>query len=326
MRPRVCFLVSLAAAVLAAPPAATPAILSCGDVVTANVTLDASMVGCTTGLIVGADNVVVDLNGHSIVGIGPQAGGSGIEAVGRAGVVVRDGRISGFDSGVSMGFAGSGNVVEGLRITDTNRGIFVGGVNPTSTVRGNVVTASLNGVVMVGGVATITGNRMAGILDGGIPGTPFSPRGVGVFCNGGSPGTLVADNAVSGSSTGISLFSCAADVLRNGTNANLGTGIERINSPGRTERNRANANIETGIEVADSHGPILDNIANANGGDGIRISDSIPSHGPLFTVGGNNANANAGFGIAAMIAGVVDAGGNHAHANGAGDCLGIVCT
>lgn len=324
MRLRVGFLVSLAAGVLAAPPAAAPAVLSCGEVVTTDVTLQRSLTGCTTGLIVGADNVVVDLNGYAIAGVGPQSGGSGVEAIGRSGVVVRNGRISGFDSGVLMAFASSG-VAEGLTITNTNRGISIGGINPTSFIRRNVITASLNGIVVFGGVATISGNRMFGILDGGIPGNPSSPRGVGVSCNRASAGTLIEGNSVAASSIGIFLFLCAADVIDNSTNANRGPGIVRFESPGRTVGNSANVNRGTGIDLFDSHGTILDNVAYANGGDGIRIQDSIPTHGEFYTVGGNTANANAGFGIRVTIAGVGDAGGDQAHANGAGDCLGIVC-
>jgi hypothetical protein len=57
-------LIVVAAAAAAAPAAAGEiAALACGDVVTADVTLSSSLEGCTTGIVVGADNITVDLNG-----------------------------------------------------------------------------------------------------------------------------------------------------------------------------------------------------------------------------------------------------------------------
>lgn len=328
MKPKLGLLITLAALLLAAPAAGRPAALACGDVVTDDITLHASLTGCTTGLVVGADDVTVDLNGHTILGTGRDTAGNGIEAFGRSGVIVRNGLISGFDTGVLLSGASS-STVENLRLMRTNRGVSIVSVlnvESTNVIRDNVVTSSLNGIVVIEGAASITGNRLIGLSNEGVPGGPFSPRGVGVYCFGGVGTTVIEDNVAVGSTTGIFLFRCRADVSRNTLAANTGNGIERLESPGSTERNRANANGGNGILAFDSHGGIFDNVANANGGDGIRIEDSIPSHGPLFTVGGNLANANHGYGLSANVVGVEDAGGNHAHANGAvTECLLIAC-
>ena len=45
--------------------------LSCGDTVTVDTTLDSDLIGCrSNGLVIGADNITLDLNGHTISGDG----------------------------------------------------------------------------------------------------------------------------------------------------------------------------------------------------------------------------------------------------------------
>jgi hypothetical protein len=43
--------------------------VSCGDTVTADTTLDSDLVNCpNNGIVIGADNITLDLNGHTIDG------------------------------------------------------------------------------------------------------------------------------------------------------------------------------------------------------------------------------------------------------------------
>ena len=99
---RRCFALLVAvAAVFVAPSAASAAGLACGDVVVTDVVLEADLVGCSTGLVVGADNITIDLNGHTIDGQSTVTA-AGIEAVGRSGVRMMNGRIRSFALGVFM--------------------------------------------------------------------------------------------------------------------------------------------------------------------------------------------------------------------------------
>ena len=52
-------------------------------------------------MIVGADNVTIDLNGYAIRGLGTDAG-IGIDVSGRTGVTVKNGRITDFAQGVQL--------------------------------------------------------------------------------------------------------------------------------------------------------------------------------------------------------------------------------
>ena len=77
-------LVALLAATIVVPVASATGASSpaCGDVVTTNVTLAKSLKGCASGLVVGADNVTIDLNGYAIKGLA-NGTGTGIDVTGR---------------------------------------------------------------------------------------------------------------------------------------------------------------------------------------------------------------------------------------------------
>jgi parallel beta-helix repeat protein len=88
--------------------------VSCGDTITADTTLDSDLVDCpSNGLVIGADGITLDLNGHTIAGNGepvePCPRGEfcdvGVLNVGHDGVAVRDGSVREFATGVFVGRA-----------------------------------------------------------------------------------------------------------------------------------------------------------------------------------------------------------------------------
>ena len=113
--------VALAAAGLAvgAGPA-TAAHVACGQTITVSTTLDANVGPCSTGLVIGANNVVLDLNGFTLSGTTATGEGPGVDITGRTGVTVRNGTITQFDAGVAI-TGGSGNTVTALTLFN-NRG------------------------------------------------------------------------------------------------------------------------------------------------------------------------------------------------------------
>jgi parallel beta-helix repeat protein len=85
--------------------------LGCGDTITADTTLDSDLTGCrSNGLVIGADNITLDLNGHTISGDGKQVRRCpgrqpceiGVVNVRHGGVTVRNGLLRGFDTGVAL--------------------------------------------------------------------------------------------------------------------------------------------------------------------------------------------------------------------------------
>jgi parallel beta-helix repeat protein len=93
--------------------------VSCGEVITADTTLDADLVDCPgNGIVIAADGVTLDLNGHTIDGDGelvdncPGSGpcNFGVINDGHDRVTVRDGSVREFATGVAV-FSARGNRV-----------------------------------------------------------------------------------------------------------------------------------------------------------------------------------------------------------------------
>jgi len=93
---------------------------SCGSTITLPTTLTSDIGPCPgDGIIIGADNVTLDLNGHTISGDG-SGNGNGVESAGHSNVVVQStngrGLITRFNEGVFMAGADN-NVVRSLKVT-----------------------------------------------------------------------------------------------------------------------------------------------------------------------------------------------------------------
>jgi parallel beta-helix repeat protein len=89
--------------------------VDCGEKITRDTRLDRDLVDCrNNGIVIGADNVTLNLNGHTIDGDGTPAAGcnprrkfcdGGVVSVGHDGVAVRGGSVREFDVGVLVGNA-----------------------------------------------------------------------------------------------------------------------------------------------------------------------------------------------------------------------------
>ncbi|HYJ00775.1 MAG TPA: NosD domain-containing protein [Nitrososphaeraceae archaeon] len=107
---------------------------SCGQVITQNVILTSNLnCGDSDGLIVGASDIVVDLNGHTISGPDVDSDTKTSSKVGvmipnMNNVVVQDGTIQGFQAGILM--TGSQNVeVKGVVAKNNQIGLFSTGAS-----------------------------------------------------------------------------------------------------------------------------------------------------------------------------------------------------
>lgn len=317
MKIRLALTAAVAAAIAAPAASGATNAVACGDIVTTDVTLSESLEGCSTGLVIGADNITIDLNGYAIKGLGTDAG-VGIEAVERSGVTVKNGSIRNFAVGVRFHLTAS-STVHDLAIRQTQSGIVVSGIEAEShsnQVRTNRVTDSETGITIFSAASSrVVGNKLIGLA------------GVGILCrNTFSDDVQIEGNRSVGNEYGIAVFSCGAALLDNVASDNEFDGIVRDRSNGPVERNFANANGGTGINSFDSHGRFLENVTNRNSGHGLSIGDSIASHGPLHTVTRHVANHNGGLGIVTSLDGVRDGGRNQARRNGdSRECVGVTC-
>jgi len=216
MRPRFTRAVglgSVVAAVAFGPALATPAAaatITCGKVITHSTTLSANIGPCPgDGIVIGADGVTVNLNGHTVSGIAAKGnGGVGARLRGRTGVTLKNGTITGFDAGVTID-GGSGNTVQGLNLHN-NISAPDGSSNFGDGVAIGVDVASTNNTVQQN---TIVHNG------------PF--EGVGVF-RAASTGNRVLQNLIKNQTVPTTLFDGTFVVQDFGIN--LGHSIEGSNS------------------------------------------------------------------------------------------------
>jgi Right handed beta helix region len=112
----------------------SPALAShvrCGDAITTDTMLDSDLVSCpNNGLVIGADNITLDLNGHTIDGDGKLQEDCGDEEIcdtgvvndSHSGVTVEGGSVRNFAVGVLVRGASSNR----LRRLSASRDLFVG--------------------------------------------------------------------------------------------------------------------------------------------------------------------------------------------------------
>jgi hypothetical protein len=111
----------------------------CGQVITTSTTLGNSLSACPgDGLVIGAGGITVDLNGHSIDGVGL---GVGIRNDGHDDVTVRNGRVTQFDYGVILNPGTLRNTVSGITFAETEWSGIQLNAATGNQVRGNSVSA-----------------------------------------------------------------------------------------------------------------------------------------------------------------------------------------
>lgn len=304
------------AVVLTGPLPASAEAVECGQVLTRSITLEADLT-CATGdgLVVGAANVQIDLNGHQILVEGSDGNPAvGVRNEGYPKLSIQNGRVLSFEAGPAILITGAVNnkvtgveawgwIEAGVKVVDSSR----------VQLRGNDFNGDSRGLWMVntsdsiirdsklaasnfGSAAVISGNRNR--LTGNEVTNSGDSRGLVLV---GDQNTLVDNTIHSNDPQGATITGDGNDVRRNIVWAN-GTPT----SPGY------------GLQITGTGGLVDGNQLNANFGDGLRVTGTI-------VVRNNVANDNTGWGILAS-AGVQDGGGNAATGNLAGQCSNISCS
>ncbi|MEV7006790.1 right-handed parallel beta-helix repeat-containing protein [Streptosporangium sp. NPDC051022] len=310
---------SPASPAFAVPPSAAPVQVRCGDVVISDVTLTADLV-CpdNTALVVGADNLVIDLAGHTIRG--PGSPGSGIEIGGHHNTVVDNGTISGFTSGISATGPGTNTkwgdiklTVTRTRFTDnakvrlTHASASFGGTQQTCALDGLSAVKSTvtvddctvhNAFLLDQTGATIRSSALSGgalrleeSSDGLYSGNVFDNFGISLL--GESTRNLFVGNTMRNTATAIS-GSVPQDpettnTIRDNVIRDNNVGFRSYDSTGYTiTQNRFTGNRSAGVLVdnkLDRDNPewISDNVFYSNGRspNGIRDRDGNPVRGGI---------------------------------------------
>ena len=319
--------VLVAVCLLALGASQARAAVECGDTITQDRKLKKNLIDCpATGLIIGAPNVTVDLNGHRLDGVGDSNGGI-LNSAGHDNVVIKGsgGRITAFGRGVEMnGTAGSR--IRGVKFSNNDSstsaiGIFLN--NSTGVVvRGNRITemkqVNAAGIVLQGTHETdLIGNEITSIAGG---------ASLGIRLSLGSTDNLIDSNVVRGVGSRAILIvdSDGNRILRNRVIRGRDRGVEITEGSDDTliKRNILIRN-EDGVLVPASmvgNGTrIIRNVARRSEEDGIEVDIADAA------IGRNLVVNNADWGIEAE-PGVTDLGGNRAAGNGEGpQCLNVAC-
>lgn len=189
--------------------------------------LSRSLVTTSYGILVAANDVIIDLNGQSITGpLAPDTTSTGIASFGHHHIEVRNGDIQGFQYGVYLsGYSDSaqsskdlgagGHIIERLNITKSSfRGIRIEGAktvireNKISNIGGDITidNAYAMGIESYGENVKISNNEIEKVLGTGV--TDIS-EGVGISLTRFGSGSVVEGNRLDNGSLEIPVDSSA---------------------------------------------------------------------------------------------------------------------
>jgi Periplasmic copper-binding protein (NosD) len=314
------------ACVLAMP--ATGQAVTCGQVIESDTTLDSGLTNCPgPGLVIGADGITLDLNGHTIDG----TGGTAVEDIGVANGLTYDTGSGIFEEPSHSGVTIKNGTIRDFRFAAANSGFepksqfeppLTGNVFTNLVVTGRILVLQtddgrIENNTLTGGRIDVIGSSRNRIVGNALVGGGFIGVNSDQYRGGrGANDNVVSHNTVRGSGAsgiylGYSLF-------------------EGVPSPSGTRiaANTVSNSMDDGILVegieafpeAGADGTVLDgNTLTRNGDDGVQVqADST-------TITANTANTNASLGIRA-VEGIIDGGGNYATGNGdPRQCVNVVC-
>jgi hypothetical protein len=146
--------------------------VGCGTTITTSTTLEADLIDCPAdGLVVGADNITIDLKGHTIDGPGTDDfRWDGVDnGAGHDGVVVKNGTIRDFGGdGVYIDNGGIANSLGGLVLTDNGIGAEVIASQDNSIEKTSVSDSHHFGIIV--GESTHTRVQKSTIVRSGADG------------------------------------------------------------------------------------------------------------------------------------------------------------
>ena len=133
--------------------------------------------GLTTGaaITIGADEVILDLNGASLHGPGGTTSAIGVLVASRHTVTIQNGDIDGFGLGIELAVNSAQNIVDNLRLNANQTGVFV--VNGTLNIVKNCV---INGGTLGIRFSSGSGNRASN----NTLGNQVAPTGIALFTDG----------------------------------------------------------------------------------------------------------------------------------------------
>lgn len=142
--------------------------LSCGQVIKTSVKLSSNLQCDSDGLLVGADGITIDLNGHTLTGPGADKSKIGVSLATSSGVTIQGpGVIQGFQAGV-LDTGGQGDTISKVIFQDNQIAVFATGAKDTS-INNNMMFDNDIGFASHSSTGTdfsqnmLNGNKLAGV-------------------------------------------------------------------------------------------------------------------------------------------------------------------
>jgi parallel beta-helix repeat protein len=326
---RAIFVMGVAGMIALGASQASASHVNCGDTIAGDTTLDSDLVDCpNNGIVIGADEITLDLNGHTVDGDGQpfepcpenEACDVGVLNDGHDGVTIKDGTVTRFGPGVFLFSAKHGRLRDLSTVENAFNGIVL---VRSSRNRIERSTASRNGrpnnfpgiALIESDHNRIAGNRMSGNAD------------LGLFTED-SDDNLIRHNETSGHPEGGMIIEGDRNEIVRNRSVREGGGI-LITIVSRGGKAVGNVIRDNEVRNARTSGIAVDrvpkrtlvkgNFVVGSGRSGIIVGN------PSTTITNNRAVRNDRFGIQA-VKGVIDGGGNRASGNGrARQCVNVKC-
>jgi parallel beta helix pectate lyase-like protein len=245
--------------------------IGCGDTITTDTTLDSDLVNCPNiGIVIGADNITLDLNGHIIDGdatpVDPCPEGEtcdvGVDnSAGHSGVTIEGGSVRQFSLGVLVEGGAARNRLHQLAVSDTTDvGIIVADSTDSVIDKTSMSDPGVNGLVLLD-------SQRALVARNSVSGTGYAVFMFGV------DDSRIQHNKLDADQHGFLLGGSARNLVRHNAVSHTGGGIEVVEG---ATFNRVEHNRFTGILVGDaSDNLIRHNLVAAPEGFGIILDGAV---------------------------------------------------
>ncbi|MBI4020451.1 MAG: S8 family serine peptidase, partial [Candidatus Aenigmarchaeota archaeon] len=161
-------------------------VLTCGDTITGNTTLEEGLNCSSSGIIIGANGVTLDCGGFSIIGNSTPSS-TGIDAGPYNFTTIKNCAIEGFDRGINAD--GYNNTITNDTLVGNSFGVFT--TRGGNRIENSMFTNNGQGLTLGGDYNSVRGNSISGSFDA------ISLESAG--------GNIIFGNTVTGNSAGISL-------------------------------------------------------------------------------------------------------------------------
>jgi parallel beta-helix repeat protein len=255
----VLLLLTVLGSALAFPPLQAFASTGCGATITANTILSADIGPCSgNGLVMGANHIVLDCAGHTIIGTGTNLTSVGITLAGMTEATVKNCKVTGFEYGFQLDSSSSNTLKENAANGNENYGFVLSRSSNNNTLTGN--TAGQDSVGFY--IESSSKNNLTGDVAN-------SDSQYGFYIPSSSMSSYVKDAADGNGIDGFYLSGAIGNALTNDTAS--GNGFNGFD-------------LETASDTT-----LTNNTSNSNGHGGFYLAGSDAN-----TLAGNTASNNPG--------------------------------